>query len=198
MAGTKPKNRRYRGAKISEYRLRRVVECFARNMTVKDTAAATKLAKPSVDSIFMRLRERMFHHGLVKFDLPKDEPSAAQAIFDRKHRGVPERSHPYYTAEFVHRVLCAQNLQGFEELSAANPAHVKKAIRLHGLRQNGMRRYVVLEKMKAREGQKEGEVRPFAPLDFEESSTILINERKLDPHTSFFRYLWGLLLRHPL
>lgn len=198
MTATTQKNRRYRNAKISEYRLRRVIECFARNLTVKDTAAATRLSPQAVDAIFMRLRERMFHHGLVKFDLPKDQPSAAQVIFDRKHRGVPEKSHPFYTAEFVHRVLCEQNLPGFEELSAANPAHVKKATRLHGLRQNGMRRYVVIERFKPQPGETEPKIRPFAPLDFEEDSTILINERKLDPHTAFFRYLWGLLLRHPL
>lgn len=61
------KNRRYRNAKISEYRLRKVVECFARDMSVKDTAIATKLSRQSVDIIFTRLRERMRDHGLVKF-----------------------------------------------------------------------------------------------------------------------------------
>lgn len=197
MADTKQKNRRYRSAKISEYRLRRVVECFARDMTVKDTAETTRLSRPSIDAIFMRLRERMLHHGLVRFNLP-DAPSPAQAVFDRKHRGVPEKSHPLYTAEFVHRVLCAQRLDGFEELSAVNPDHIKRATRLHAHRQNGMRRYVVIEKLQPTPEKPEGWTRPFAPLLFEPTSSILINERKLDAHAGFFRYLWGLLLRHPL
>ena len=199
MAATTQKNRRYRNAKISEYMLRRVVECFARDMTVKDTAAATKLARPTIEAIFMRLRERMLHHGKVRFDLDPNQPQPAQAVFDRKHRGVPQKSQILYTAEFVHRVLCAQRLTGFKELSAANPEHVKEAIRLHAHRgKNGFRQYVVLEKLKTASGETEPKTRPFAPLDFEESSTILINERKLDAHEGFFRYLWGLLLRHPL
>jgi len=197
MAERKAKNRRYRNSKISEYRLRRVVECFARDMTVKDTAAATKLSPQAVDAIFMRLRERMFTNGMVRFDLP-DEPSAAQAIFDTKHRGVPEKSHPFYTAEFIHRVLKAQRLTGFEELSAAKPDDVKKATKLHGLRRNGIRQYVVLEKLKPTPEKPDGKIVPFSPLDFREDSVILINERAFDAHENFFRYLWGLLLRHPL
>jgi hypothetical protein len=198
MADRKPKNRRYRNAKISEYKLRRVVECFARDMTAKDTAAATKLTPQAVDAIFMRLRERMFTNGLVKFDLPEGEPSAAQVIFDKKHRGVPDKSHPYYTVEFVHRVLKAQRLTGFEELDAGNPEHVKKATRLHAARRNGFRQYVVLERLKPTPEKPDGETVPFSPLDYREDSTILINERALDAHDNFFRYLWGLLLRHPL
>ena len=199
MSATPEKNRRYRNSKISEYRLRRLVECFARDMTVKDTAAATRLSRQAVDAIFMRLRQRMFDHGLVKFDFANsDEPQPARYVFNPKHRGVPERHHPLYAAEFLHRVLTAQNLKGFDELSAANPAHVKKAIRLSRLRQNGMRRYAVIERQTLKSGETEPKLIPFDPLDYEESSTILINERMLDPQTAFFRYLWSLLLRHPL
>ena len=178
--------------------LRRVVECFAKDMTAKDTAIATKLSEPSIEAIFHRLREQMRDHGMFAFQNNPDEPQPARFVFNRKHRGVPEKDHPLHAIELIHRVLSAQNLKGFEELSASNPAHVKRATRLHGIRQNGMRRYAVLEKLKPKVEQTEGETRPFAPLDFEEDSTILINERKLDPHMAFFRYLWGLLLRHPI
>lgn len=198
MSDTTQKNRRYRNAKISEYRLRRVVEGFARNMTVKETADATKLSRQAVDSIFMRLRERMRDFGLFKFVPNTDEPEPARYIFNPKHRGVPERYHALYAIETIHRVLCAQNLKGFEELSASNPAHVKKAIRLHGIRQNGLRRYAVIERLKPEPGERQPKTVPFSPLDFKETSTLLINERMLDPDTAFFRYLWGLLLRHPL
>lgn len=198
MAGPKQKNRRFRNSKISEYRLRRVVECFAKDMTVADTARETKLAKPTIDAIFMRLRERLLKHGLVSYDFKPGEPHPARFIFNRKHRGVPEKYHDLYSAELVNRILCAQQLQGFEELSASNPAHVKKATKLQALRQNGVRRYNVLERLKPAESETEPKTVPFSPLDYREDSTILINERKLDPRTAFFRYLWDLLLRHPL
>jgi len=168
-------------------------------MTVRDTSKATKLSRQAVDSIFMRLRQIMFDHGLVKFDFSNvDEPHPARFVFNPKHRGVPERHHDLYAAELVHRVLTAQNLRSFEELSASNPAHVKKAIRLHKIRQNGMRRFAVIEQQTLKPGETEPKRIPFDPLDFEESSTLLINEHRLDRHTAFFRYLWGLLLRYPL
>ena len=192
------KNRRYRNAKISEYRLRKVVECFARDMSVKDTASQTRLSRQSADIIFTRLRERMRDHGLVKFDFTSDEPHPVRFIVNEKHRGAPAHTHDLYAVELIHRGLIAHNLKGFEELSASNPNHVKKAIRLHGIRQNGIRRYAVIEQMKPKPGETEGVTRPFAPLDYEEDSTLLINERMLDAPTAFFRYLWKLLLRHPL
>lgn len=198
MAVPAQKNRRYRNAKISEYRLRRVVECFAANMTVKDAVAATKLSAPSVDAIFMRLRERMRDYGLFRLEPNPGEPHPARHIFNRKHRGVPEHSQDLYAIETIHRVLCAQNLRGFEELSASNAAHVRRAIQLHGAKQEGKRRYTVFEKLALKPGQAEPEIRPFAPFDYETTSTLLINERMLSPETAFFRYLWQLLLRHPL
>ena len=192
------KNRRFRNAKISEYRLRRVVECFARDVTVRETAAETKLSRQSIDAIFMRIRERIFSHGLVRFDFSGDEPQPVRYVVNAKHRGAPEKYHHLYAAELIHRALTAQQIKGFEELQASNPAHIRRATKLHGMRQSGLRRYVVFERLRAEPGEAEGKVRPFAPLDFEETSTILINERMLDPHTAFFRYLWKLLLTHPL
>lgn len=61
-----------------------------------------------------------------------------------------------------------------------------------------MRRYKVIERFKPTPDETTPQTRPFAPLDYETTSTILINEIKLDRHEGFFRYLWGLLLRHPL
>ena len=195
---SRQKNRRYRNAKISEYRLRRVVECFARDRNVKDTAAATRLSLHSVDSIFMRLRMTMRDHGLVQFQF---DPNAAQPIgpiTGPKHRGVPEKSKDLYAVEFIHRVLSAQQLKGFEKLSASDPAHVTRATRLMKVKQGGMLRYAVIEQLAPVAGESEPRTRAFSPLEYDESSTILINERKLDPHAAFFRYLWDLLLRHPL
>lgn len=94
--------------------------------------------------------------------------------------------------------MAVQQFSGFEELSAANPALVKRAIKLHGLKQNGMRRYAVIEQLKPKAGEAEPQTRPFAPFDYETNSTLLINERKLDPDTAFFRFRWKLILDHPL
>ena len=193
----KTKNRRYRNSKISEYRLRRLVECFAREMTAKEAAAATKLSPQAINGIFMRLRERMLNHGLVKMQPHPNEPPAAQMVFDRKHRGVPEKYHDLYEAEFIHRVLTAQQFKGFEKLSASNPAHVEKARRVQASNR-GRLRYNVIEAMKPGPNEVTRRTRRFDPLGYDETSDILINEIQLDRHTAFFRYLWDLLLRVPL
>lgn len=170
MAAPKQKNRRYRNAKISEYRLRRVVECMAKDLTVAETADATKLSRQAVDTIFMRIRERLRDHGLVRFEPNPNEPSPARFVFNPKHRGVPERYHDLYAIELINRVLCAQNLKGFEELAASNPAHVKRAIRLSKLRINKMRRYAIIERKPLKPGETEARLIPFDPLDYDEAA----------------------------
>ena len=65
MPAVSQKNRRYRNAKISEYKLRRVVECFARNMTAKDAAQATRLSPDTINAIYLRLRERLADYGFI-------------------------------------------------------------------------------------------------------------------------------------
>jgi len=194
----KQKNRRYRNAKVSEYRLRRVVECFARDMNVKDTATATRLSAHSVDAIFMRLRETMRDNGLVGFQFYPNIPQPIGPVVGPKHRGVPEKSKDLYAVEFIHRVLTAQQLGGFEKLSACDPKHIARATRLMKVKQGGILRYAVIEQLAPVPGESEPRTRSFSALEYDERSTILINERKLDPHTAFFRYLWDLLLRYPL
>ena len=67
MAASTQKNRRYRSSKISEYRLRRVVECMAKDMTVAETADATKLSRQAIDAIFMRIRTRSLERRIARF-----------------------------------------------------------------------------------------------------------------------------------
>lgn len=157
------------------------------------------MSRQSVDDIFHRLRERLFTHGLVQFDFDtSDEPHPVVPIINQRHRGAPKRYHDYHAAEVIHRALTAQNLTGFEELSAANPSHVKKAIRLHLTHPGGYRRFAVIERRSLKPGETEPKLIPFDPLDFEETSALLINDRRPDPDEAFFRYLWDLLLRVPL
>ncbi len=201
MPVTLQKNRRYRNAKISEYKLRRVVECFARNMTAKDASTATRLSEPTVNAIYMRLRERLAEHGFInRHNLTRapgaEPPDLNQHMSDR--RGIKVSHHELFEFEAINRIMAAQQFSGFEELSASNPAHVKRAIRLHGLKQDGIRRYAVIEQLKPQAGDTEPNVRPFAPFDYEVSSTLLINERKLDSQTAFFRFIWKIILDHPL
>ena len=66
------------------------------------------------------------------------------------------------------------------------------------MRVNKMRRYAIIERKTLRPGEKEPQLIPFDPLASDETSTLPVNERMIEPHTAFFRYLWGLLLRHPL
>ena len=194
----KAKNRRYRGAKISEYRLRRVVECFARDMSAKDAAEATKLSKPSVEAIYRRLRERLSEHPIVRL-IPGPEPSPAmRAIVNRKTQGVAEADHPLHEMATLTRILNAQHFAGFEALSAADPEHVAKAVRLMKMKANGNRRYNIFERFTPQPGDTAPRTRPFDPLRFEATSTILVNEMKADPHAAHFQYIWKLLLKHPL
>lgn len=201
MPAVSQKNRRYRNAKISEYKLRRVVECFARNMTAKDAAQATRLSPDTINAIYLRLRERLADYGFInRRNLVRapdsTPPDLGKHVAD--HRGVKAAHHELHEFEVINRIMAVQQFSGFEELSASNPAHVKRAIRLHGLKQNGIRRYSIIEKMALKPGQAEPDVRPFASFDFERTSTLLVNEKKIDPQTAFFRFLWKLLLDHPL
>lgn len=199
MPGAPPKNRRYRNAKISEHRLKRVVECFARDLTAAETVKATKLSAPTVNLIFHRLRERMRDHGLF---IPQfgDEPHPLKEVFNPKHRGVPEHLHDLHAIERIHRILCAQHLKGFERLPASDQKNVEKAIRL--LRFNGMqpkRRYQIWEALKQTEVDTGAPAtRPFDPRHIRKDSDILINELHANPQDAFFAYLWTLLLRQPL
>ena len=192
------KNRRYRSAKISEYRLRRVVECFARDMTAAETVKATRLSAPTISLIFHRLRERMRDHGLFvpQFDGKPHLPGA----IDPRHRGVPEHLHDLYVIEKIHRVLCAQHLKGFARLPASNPKNVEKATRL--LRyDNGqaVNRYQILEAFKQPDSNTNApKTKLFDPRHIKQDSDILINELHTSPHAAFFVYIWGLLHGFPL
>lgn len=200
MAAKEQKNRRYRNAKISEHRLRRVVECFARDMTAAETVKATKLSTPTVNLIFHRLRERMRDHGLFvpKFDDGAPHPLAV--VFNPKHRGVPEHQHDVHAIERIHRILCAQHLKGFERLPASDPKNVEKANRLFRLEsQRAAKRYNILEALKRADGSTcAPQTRPFDPSSIDLKSDILINEVHARPTSEFFSYLWNLIRKFPL
>ena len=194
------KNRRYRNAKISEHRLRRVVDCFARDMMAAETVKATRLSAPTVNLIFHRLRERMRDHGLFIPNFAGDEPHPLATTFNPKHRGVPEHLHDLHAIERIHRVLCAQHLKGFERLPASDPKNVEKAVRLLRFDENqAVKRYQIWEALKKSDDSPEApETRPFDPEVVRPDSGILINERHLSPEDAYFTYLWALLLRYPL
>lgn len=200
MSTSSGKNRRYRNAKISEHRLRRVVDCFARDLTAAATVQETKLSAPTVNLIFQRLRERMRDHGLL---IPNFQGQAhpLAAVFNPKHHGVPVHLHDLHAIERIHRVLCAQHLKGFERLPASDQRNIDKAVRLLKLdaSQAGPKRYQIWEAFKqVNEATGTPVTRPFDPRHVRSDSDILINERHLSRQAAFFAYLWQLLLRHPL
>lgn len=200
MAAGKSKNRRYRNSKLSEHRLRRVVECFAHDLTAAETVKATRLSAPTVNLIFHRLREQMRDYGLFvpKFEDGTQHPLAA--VFNPKHRGVPEHQHDLHAIERLHRILCAQHLKGFEKLAASDPRNVEKATRLLRFDEGKpVQRYQIWEAFKQPDGATDTpETQPFDPSHVRPDSNILINERHVSPSDAFFAYLWGLLLRYPL
>lgn len=198
MSVKKQKNRRYRNAKISEHRLRRVIECFAQNLTVKDAAQRTKISEPAVASIYMRVRVKLKTHGLVTFQPDPNSPPAARPAWGPKHRGAPAEHHDLHEIEFLHRVLTAQKYRYVERLSVADPKQWDRVMRLY-LSDRKTGRFTFTELI--RPGPQELEPqnhRPFDPADIYSKSVILVNERMIDGNAAFFRYLWDLLLKSPL
>jgi hypothetical protein len=194
----KQKNRRYKGAKISEHRLKRVIECFAQNLTVKDAAAKTKLSEPTIATIYMRMRLKLKTNGLFQFAVPAGAPAVAKPIWGPKHRGAPASHHQLHEIEFIHRVLCGQNYRYVERLSVADPKQYDRLMRLYHADRT-LKRYNFIELLKpGSEELKPENHRPFNPADYHDNAIILINERMVDANAAFFRYLWQLLLRSPL
>lgn len=204
MDDTKAKNRRYRNAKISEHRFRRVVECYARNMTAKAAAQATRLSEPSVEKIYSRLRERLLTSGVVRFNFAPGAEHPARFIFNRQYRGAPASQQDALAAEVITRVLFAQHFAGFERLSASDPKAIARAKRLlaynhHQIAKGGKRRYRVFEELK---GQVDANgsplTRPFDPELLKQDGAILINELHASPADALFTWLWRALLKNPL
>lgn len=202
-AVSKSKNRRYRNAKISEYKLRQVVEAFAHDLTAKDAAERTRLSVTSVESIFAGLRERLFAHGYIKVQhKPGEEGGAVAAALGAKYRGLARHLWPHYEAEMLHRRIAFLLIGQPQRLKASNPKEIAKALRLY---QNQSRtdrpRYNLVELLKpdTPDEAKPEHQRPFEPSDYRRTSVILVNERMLSPAENFFHYLWrDLLLAHPL
>jgi len=195
---SKQKNRRSRNAKISEYKLKKLVTCFAKDMTVKDTIAATKLSEPTVRDYFMDIRRRIHDHGFMPpIKRSGDNKMPARIVFQKKHRGVPEKYAHHYEAEFLHRVFTSRNLKTVHKFAASDEAELKKVQKF--IRYNKLEdKYNIIEMLKPAESGKAAKKREFDPVDYERTSTILINERKVDPHEAFFRFIWALLLKYPL
>jgi len=194
---SKQKNRRSLNAKFSEYRLKKLVLCFAQDLTVKETVATTKMSEPTVRAHFMMIRQRIYDHGFMRVNRRSENKMPARIIFQKKHRGVPEKYAHLYEVEFLHRVLTSRNTKTVHKFDAGNDAElakVRKFINYNKLED----KYNIVELLKVDAKGAGTTQRPFDPMDFERSSTILINERKVDPHDSFFRFIWALLLKHPL
>lgn len=199
MAAKEQKNRRYRNSKLSEYRLRRVVECFARDMTAAETVKATRLSAPTVNLIFHRLRERMRDHGLFVAKFGDGTPHPLAAVFNPKHRGVPEHQHDLHAIERIHRILCAQHLKGFERLPASDSKNVEKATRL--LRfdaQQPVKRYRIWEAFSQADGNTGApETKPFDPAHVRQDSAILNQRVARQPTGCIFRVHMGIIIRKP-
>jgi len=194
---TKPKNRRASGAKFSEYRLKNLVLCFAQNMTVKDTAKKTRFSEATVRNHFMRIRQRIYDHGFMRVNRREGANMPARIIFAKKHRGVPEKYSHLYEAEFLHRVFSTKNAQAVIRFSAAKDSDIK-ALRKYVNYNKINDKYDIIEMLESGGSGQHSTTRPFDPVDFKSSSTIIVNERNIDPHDAFFRFIWALLLKYPL
>ena len=204
MAEKTQKNRRSRNAKISEYRLRKLVMCFAKNLTARETAVATKLSEPTVRHRFMQIRQLLFDHGPMRIDLdnvegrpPKDRP--AKYIYERHYKGVKQEYAHLFEIEVLNRIFATKNVNRVVRLAAWNESHMKEVMRyvdynkLHP-------KYDLIELLNKPSGapHDKREKRPFEPLDYETDSIILINEYNIAPDEAFFRVIWELMRKFPL
>ena len=53
------KNRYYKNSKISEVKFRRLIRCYALDLTAQDTARLTGISARSVNSIYLKIRQRI-------------------------------------------------------------------------------------------------------------------------------------------
>ena len=192
------KNRRYRNAKISEYKFRRVIECFAHDLTVRDAALKTNLSEPAIANIYMMVRMKLKTNGMFKFDIADEKNRPAQAIWGPKHRGAPEAHKELHEIEAIHRIVAAHNFRYVEKLAVSVPDQWERAKRLYlSDRKTGKLNFFEMlpEGTLTREGEKQ---QVFDPSDVNPNSVILVNEKMVNPHYAFFRYLWQLLLKSPL
>lgn len=63
-----PRNRFYGSAKIDERTFLRLASCFARDLSISDSAKSTNLSERAVAQIFSRLRKRIYEHALADPD----------------------------------------------------------------------------------------------------------------------------------
>jgi hypothetical protein len=206
----KQKNRRYRNAKISEYKFKKVVMGFARRQTAGATARATKLSEPTVSSLYWRLRAHLRLYPMFNFEpmiqATKDaqaqgqEQGAIKVWYDKVHHGgsTPEQE-SLLSIELISRAVMGNRFTYVERLKVSNPKQLEKARRLYAMNKP-VRRYNLIEILKPDipDEMANGNARPFAPDDYELGSVILVNEHMIDKDGAFFRYLWQSLLKHPL
>lgn len=199
MADKKQKNRRYTGAKISEYKLKKLVLGFAENKTVKETTETTKISEPTVRDIFMRIREHLHLYGFIRVnrrDVSGNMP--ARIIFAKKHRGVPEKYAVLFETEFLHRAFFTKNTKAFKKFSASKEEDLKTVQKYFNYNKLNDKYDIIEVLVDLKEDGKGRQTRAFDPMDFKKTSDIVINERNISPSDAFFNYIWELLLKHPL
>ena len=90
-----------------------------------------------------------------------------------------------------------KNGRAVRRFAANNPKHMeelKKYINYNKMNE----KYEIFELRAKRDSPSGYETLSFDPYDYASSSTILVNEKNIAPSDVFFRYVWALLLKHPL
>lgn len=102
----------YKGAKISDYRFRRLLELYVRDVTATDAAAATGLSINSANAIFQKLRRYFYDVGLF-IDLYQGEDPMTVEIDD-----------PAFEAQVLAFHMARLGVRrGVKESGAAPPYH---------------------------------------------------------------------------
>jgi len=82
MQESQTKNRYYKHSRISEAKFRQVVRGFALDLTATETAELSAISVRSINSIYLKIRQRLVDYSELKSPYPVDED--ARAIYTNK------------------------------------------------------------------------------------------------------------------
>lgn len=128
-------------AKLSDYRLKRIIRCYAEGLPAREAMAQCGVSHVTAYRLYSQLRARLLHVGLFKtyekFSAEKDEDEEEGGYFPweqfeaylerqlNKHRGIRSGNRDFYIAEKIFKHEAKYNPAQFYSL-------VLLAIRLTG------------------------------------------------------------------
>ena len=120
MQESQTKNRYYKHSRISEAKFRQVVKGFAMDLTATETAELTSISVRSINSIYLKIRQRLVEHSDLNSPYPADE--AANSIYSSKQADTLLAFGIYQQDQHAYSELVKPNIrQVIEEAGRRSP-----------------------------------------------------------------------------